>query len=260
MVTKVCINDNTNTPIRYLSDLDNFQNGKTFEFKAGVNIIVGENGSGKSTLLNLIKRYLLVDHRGCGRGIFNNRINALCKDIVDRTPKLYDGVGVYADYDKNTFSLCHEGEIESDEIMKSRLNFAAYIEQARASTGEAVVVAINALWKIIFSPDAKLKFDYSALKSDYPEYVEYVDKHRIECADEYTILMDEPDRNLSLENIGHIRNVLSFHKEQTQIIAVIHNPLLIYYLVKKNTVNVVEMTEGYVDKVMRTVKEMTRKL
>lgn len=44
---------------------------------------------------------------------------------------------------------------------------------------------------------------------------------------EYTILMDEADRNLDVDNIMDLYNVLSFHKPQTQIIAVIHNPALV---------------------------------
>lgn len=37
---------------------------------------------------------------------------------------------------------------------------------------------------------------------------------------EYTILMDEPDRNLDIDNVMDLYKVLSFHKPQTQIIMV----------------------------------------
>lgn len=65
---------------------------------------------------------------------------------------------------------------------------------------------------------------------------------------EYTVLMDEPDRNLDIDNIMQIYNVLSFHKPQTQIIAIVHNPALIYKLSKLDCVNFIEMTEGYLSK------------
>lgn len=45
-----------------------------------------------------------------------------------------------------------------------------------------------------------------------------------------------------------IYNVLSFHKPQTQIIAIVHNPALIYKLSKLDCVNFIEMTEGYLSK------------
>ena len=70
-----------------------------------------------------------------------------------------------------------------------------------------------------------------------------------ESSFEYTVLMDEPDRNLDIDNVMQIYNVLSFHKPQTQIIAIVHNPALIYKLSKLDCVNFIEMTEGYLNKI-----------
>lgn len=79
----------------------------------------------------------------------------------------------------------------------------------------------------------------------------YKDNHVVlmEKDFEYTILMDEPDRNLDIDNIMDLYNVLSFHKPQTQIIAVIHNPALIYKLSRLDCVNFIEMTKGYLKKI-----------
>lgn len=51
MIQSIEIKNNENLPINYVSDLDSFRNGIKYEFKKGINIIVGKNGSGKSTLL-----------------------------------------------------------------------------------------------------------------------------------------------------------------------------------------------------------------
>ena len=83
MITKVVINNNGDTPIEYLSGLGAFKNGKTYEFKPGVNIIVGKNGCGKTTLMNLIRKYLLVDLSECSAGAFNHNINAVCFGLGD---------------------------------------------------------------------------------------------------------------------------------------------------------------------------------
>lgn len=61
-------------------------------------------------------------------------------------------------------------------------------------------------------------------------------------------IFKEPDRNLDIDNIMDLYKVLSFHKPQTQIIAVIHNPALIYKLSKLDHVNFIEMTKGYLKK------------
>ena len=71
---------------------------------------------------------------------------------------------------------------------------------------------------------------------------------------EFTVLMDEPDRNLDINRIKEVYNILSQEKENTQIIAVVHNPVLIYRLSKSKNVNIIEMTEGYVEDVVKFVE------
>lgn len=256
MITRVVIKDNTKSPLRYISELKAFKNGTEYEFKPGVNIIVGENGSGKTTLMELIRKYLIVDFTECFRGDYNCNINALFKTFHNAT--MHDGVDVYADYKKNTFRLSHASEKVDNEAIKTFEDFGSFFDQKHSSTGEGVLVAINYLFGYIFGKKAKLTFDYDQFKEVYPLYVDYVEKHRVECADEWTILMDEPDRNLSLDNIEQIKGILSFHKEHTQMIAVVHNPLLIYALSKMEHIHFIELTKGYVKKVKKQVEVIVK--
>ena len=254
MITEVYIRDNKNTPITYLSKLDNFKNGTKYEFKEGVNVIVGENGCGKTTLLNLIRAYLLIDDKDCDKGLYNSNINKLFRSYNNKDEML-DGVDVYADYERNTFRLCHASEISEDGMMKDFNSFGTYFTQKHSSTGESVNIALTSLFNMMFSANAKLKYDYGKLGDMYPMYVEYVGKHKIK-GNEWTIIMDEPDRNLDIEHIDEILGILSFHKEQTQIISVVHNPLLIYSLSKNKEVNMIELTDGYVNKVCSKIENI----
>lgn len=253
MVTKVIIKDNSKSPYHYLSDLDNFANGKVYEFNPGVNIIVGKNGCGKTTLLNLIKSYLMVDYTECSKGLFNCNINSLHMGF--EKDSFSDGIDVFADYSKNTFRLSHAGEKLSKDAIQTIDDFGTAYEQAKSSTGESVLISLSSLFNYIFSERAKLWYDYSIFNEVYSQYYDYTEKHRATCADEWTILMDEPDRNLSIDNIMDVKEVLSFHKPQTQIIATIHNPLLIYSLSKTNA-HFIEMTDGYVAKIIDQVNSI----
>lgn len=261
MVYKVAIKDNEKAPLHYLSDLDNFQNGMEYVFKPGVNLIVGENGCGKTTLMKLIQRYLLVGQQQCEE----KNVAKLFEDYKLKNEEITDGVDVYADYATNIFRMAHPEEYkgESGIGLQSFENFGTLGTMMHSSTGEGVTTAINTLWNLMFSGKASLSFPKLSgwRKERYAAYMDYMKEHRIKPTEEekeITILMDEPDRNLSLDNIKEIQGILSFHKPQTQLIVVIHNPLLIYSLSKVEDINIIEMTEGYVHKVKSIIRTLIK--
>lgn len=254
MIEKIVIKEKTKVPpgIKYINKLPSFRNGKEFAFKPGINIIVRKNGSGKTTLMRIIESYLLVDKEQCSAGAYNNNINRLHAGTAS---KLLDGIDVYADYQKNTFRLCHAGEKRDDDVMADFNSFGMYFTQLHSSTGEGVTISIQKMLNNIFGGKAKLSFDYAKMGENYPEYAKYIQQHTVTDHNEWTLLMDEPDRNLDIENAKDILRMLSYRKEQTQLIAVVHNPLLICALSKDPGVHFIEMTRGYVNKVKKTVKE-----
>lgn len=251
MIEKVIIKDRTKTPITYLDEIDMFRDGTEFIFKPGVNVLVGLNGSGKTTLFKIIEYYLIVGDIFCERGQYNSNVNRLRTYNND-----ISGIDVFADYEKNTFKLSHFQDRSDDTILKNVQNFRDQIAGNKSSQGEKVIVALNSLFNYMFSPDARLSFDYDQFKDLFPEYYEYVQNHRIKTDDEYTILMDEPDRNLDLQNLDYIKFLLSFHKEKTQLIVSLHNPLLITWVRHQPHINLIELSPGYAEK----VEKLTRKL
>lgn len=56
MIYKLDIKDPTQTPVKWLANVEALKKPRTFEFKPGLNILWGRNGSGKTTLTKLIAR------------------------------------------------------------------------------------------------------------------------------------------------------------------------------------------------------------
>ena len=72
----------------------------------------------------------------------------------------------------------------------------------------------------------------------------------------FTFLIDEPDKNLDISNIDELYNVLSYQKEMTQLICVIHNPILIYKLSKLDYINFIELTDGYLEEIKNVFNKL----
>lgn len=265
MIKSIKITDPKKLPFKYAEKV--FKKGQTFKFKPGINIIVGENGCGKSTLIKIAKTYLL-----CNNGIESNesRINELF-DYWTNT-EISDGAEVKADYTLKAFSLRTVAEMDESEKLGSFANFGLTYLSKNSSDGEKILQSVIHLLNRIFDKDNDNKFPIKGINNikensnevwrRYAElYLEYIEKNKIEDKDEfkeYTIFMDEPDKNLSIKNIEDILPVISEHKEHGQIIAVVHNPILIYHLSKNKDINFIEMSKNYIDNVREFVDKYTK--
>lgn len=260
MITTVTIKDNKRTPFRYVPEIKAFGNGSEFAFKPGVNVVIGKNGSGKSTFMNMIAKYMLCENRMCSE-VPREALDF--PDVFDDDEEVLDGIGIKADYTGKVFNLLQQNEMKDNDVLDNAYNFSLFMDGMSSSCGEKGLCSMNALFKFMFSQkdyafpilglaDLKKKSNELWVKK-IDNLLRYYKNNRItptEDTFEYTVLMDEPDRNLDIDNIMQVYEVLSFHKPQTQIIAVIHNPALIYKLSKLDHVNFIEMTKGYLNKVV----------
>jgi predicted ATPase len=261
MIYELKIKNPNKSAFKYIGT-DGFNLPKTIKFKKGKNIIVGENGSGKSTIINILAFYLF-----CSKSEYSKLpIDSLSFNHYFHysSNNFSDGINVAANYNICTYKMLLEDDKQkSNSIMDSFRNFANTAFAAKLSSGQNTIRSIKSLFDIMFSGE-HFNFDKSILKrkdlNDYwikklEELSNYFLKNqRNENAPIYSVLMDEPDRNLSIDNILEIKTIFEIDKDNEQIIATIHNPLLIYHLSKNSNINFIELTPGYVKKVRDCVK------
>lgn len=279
MIRSVTVRDARCAPYSYVADIPALKEGTTIEFKPGINIIVGANGCGKSTLIKTIATYLL-----CGNGCMKTPTgyNSVGDAVNDRHlwdptegEKLLDGVDVAHDYNGVAFILRNSYEMENGDALRDMDSFVSAYKRRVSSMGENTMFSIQTLFDVMFAdkgveylafPVANLKkiMDNAGdvWKERLRQLLQYYKRNQVTDLTpedfQYTVLMDEPDRNLDIYNLDQVADILSQDKEMTQLIATVHNPLLIARLSQKPNVNIIEMTEGYVNAVHTEIYKSRR--
>lgn len=264
MIHSIKINNIDNTIINYLQDITFFQKNKEITFDKHINIIVGNNGSGKSTLLKIIEKYLLI-------GNLQSEIKNIDNLIGFNSIEKINNIEVNGDYYMNNFKFSHVKDLLSRGFQaQTSSEFVNVYNDMNTSTGESIISQIYSFFEIIFSNKVKPIFPLNDIKrmsedtktnlsEKYKLYLEYIEKNKKEITNkEYicTLLLDEIDRNLDMNNINQIYPIFETVKEDTQLIAVVHNPIIIYKLSKLDYVNIIETSEGYVNLIKETIENL----
>lgn len=270
MISDILFRDIHNSPINYLSSVDYFNKCGSIHFKSGVNIIVGNNGSGKTTLLKLLRYYCLCDD-SIMSGSASNKLFDMYKIKDNRGILLHDGINVISDYNGVVFNLLDSSILHGNKsnVLSSDINFGLFYNILNESSGEGLMTSIGTLFNIMFN-DKNVNLDFPInWEADDSEnsdsnttkrlLIDYYRKNSfkyngISAEKEYTVLMDEPDKNLDIHNLESIYNILRERKDGVQLIVVINNPLLIYRLSKCSDINFIEMTDNYVNEVKKFVE------
>lgn len=236
---------------------------KPIEFNKGLNIIIGDNGSGKTTLIKM-----LMDYTFCWSGRTNLELNIESKDSVHQLfdpNEFYSGIVIKNDYRLKVFKTIQNSEIKHHEQLNNIDFFERTLTANKKSDGENQLYSISKTIKEMFSTDVSTNFDIldQDVNDRWKEYCNVIkryikDNSVNETKDNYaiTLMMDEPDRNLDVDNIKQIHTILSNPKDNGQIIVTLHNPLLIYSLLKMPDINIIELSKGYKDKIIKTANKL----
>ena len=148
-----------------------FKKDEKFEFRPGINFLVGDQGCGKSTLIQLIRSTISpLQKQRCK--ITADPITCLSKDFEKENPRI---------------------QKDLDESNQHQFNIG--LRSMFSSHGEVVMAFIRPLRKI---------------------------------KEPTLLIVDEPDMALSIRSIFEMIRIFDFIVEQKgQVIAAVHNPLLI---------------------------------
>lgn len=179
----------------FQSDFRCFTKGDKFDFKPGVNVIVGDQGSGKSTLIELI-RLCLEKTKGIDDSSWRGRtLSTHIKDIKDV---------ISLDKDDNTGIVAVDFERESVRDLSQLLydQMEMQLIGLKSSHGQANLALLDTfLKKILDDKEGKIT----------------------------TIMMDEPDSALSPRSayllLGAMHKLAT--KFKRQVIVSAHNPIII---------------------------------
>lgn len=273
MIKQVIIKDPKNLPCSYLSGSKYYPVGKIFNFKEGLNVIVGRNGCGKTSLLKMIYDFMLCPNSICSKPKWDS------DDYVDFTQiiksgEILDGVEIKADYATKVFryldKVDYETDIESGETLDSwllrlnqQLSFRSAGQDVESSLGNTFAKLREAI------KTDKLKFPLDTLERmcyfrggekgkidqrNFELYKNYIINNKVETEDSrVTLIFDEPDRSIDIFNIGTIHKFITELSTKYQTILVLHNPILIYKFSKNENVNFIEFDEDYVKTILDVI-------
>jgi archaellum biogenesis ATPase FlaH len=254
MIHSIDITDPEKTAFRYLKKVRYFKSHPHIELPKGITLVIGENGCGKSTLLNLIRYPFLEQH---SRVPYTGQfwlINQFFKKDS------YEGIDVKANYDIGTFSFDGDTDKKKQDSVEDFLNT---INSSSMSKGEQqrylyhdfitrTYANLNGIEdkSIEKYNSPKAVFEEISQRDTDPRYLDTFHWYERNQVDDNipTILMDEPEKYLSVRNtialFNGIKESFDDIQEKMQYIIVCHNPVLIQRLSAMD-VNIIEMTRGF---------------
>jgi hypothetical protein len=221
---------------------------KKFEFTDGMNILFSGNGAGKSVALKFLKAYCsiqvagwtaLVDPKVLAPDPFPHSYRAFTPD-KDRVVVDWDGQPVFYNSgdiaDSNAWFYQKDGASE-DGLSTEQERFDTMVE--KPSSGQYRLKKINKMLNIIGNPP---ELEPNPMFGDVTEQLDYLNS--LPKGGKLTILLDEPERSLSLPKQKKLLDVLMGFADKYQVIMACHSPFALN--LPRDKVNFIEIEPNYI--------------
>lgn len=221
----------------FATELSNFHPGIEFQFSEGLNIFSGSNGCGKTSILKMLKAYCGIPNGYAGWSRISSEL-ALGAQQRSHFPWVYrayspgqsdcivgwDGTATFyneGDVKIDQWAWFTHKEISSEDGMTTEEeHMNAMIE--KPSSGQYRLKKLNKLFNMLKTPP-----DLTKYVSSHPAQVGEVDYIRsLPRTGRVTLLLDEPERALSLPKQMELFALLKRMSKDYQIIVATHSPFV----------------------------------
>jgi predicted ATPase len=242
--------------------------GRVFEFSDGLNVLFGSNGCGKSTLLKCMKAYCCLQHGGWS-SISNYQ--ALGAGHVSNFPMVYRAFtptgecDTYVAWD-GTATFYNDSDLRIDDMswffnkdILKREGLTSEAEQMdymakRPSSGQTRIQKLNKIFHIAKNPP-----DFTQTSPNPGNRYEQMEKQYVNSLPrngKVTILLDEPEKSLSIPKQIEMFSYLKQFQNDFQIIIATHSPFILF----EEGIKIFEMEDGYVETCKKLIKECAEKV
>ena len=243
----------------FLTQMPNFYPNIKFNFTDGVNAFYGSNGSGKSCLLKMLKAYCGIEKGGWTKisnflslganhpshfpWVYRAYSPASSDCIVDwdGTASFYNDGDVHIDqwaWFSNNQSLSEDGMTTEADQFKYLMD--------KPSSGQYRMIKINKMFGMVEkAPDLTFSQNSHPVEQMEINYIRSLPRNG-----KPTLILDEPERALSLPKQLELFKLLTRMTEKYQIIMATHSPFVLY---EKN-IKIFEIEPGYSNACLDIIK------
>lgn len=252
----------------FATQLPGFHPGIEFKFSDRLNVLFGQNGSGKSSILKIIKGYCGIPLENGGWTRVNHPL-LLGATNANQFPWVYKEItpghceaNVYWD---GTPTFFNEGDtkidkwawfthkdISSEDGMTSEMDHMNSLVD-NPSSGQYRIKKMNKLFNLLKTPPNITEYVPGGNSQQVAE-VNYF--RSLPRNGKPTILLDEPERALSVPKQREMFKLLETMSEEYQIIIATHSPFVLFNI----DANFINLEDGYDKKCIDIFKECVKGL